>query len=260
MAYSYPWYDSDWLTEYVLTKNFIKQQYPHKYSEFVEAFEPLRTKLDFEVIKFDKIFDRQTLQECKNIIQNLELEQHERHELSSFGRLVVHNHTFFNDLQESLTDLVSKAVKEPVEPYYNFLSLYSAAGSCQVHMDAPEAKWTLDCCIEQSEPWAINFSQIQAWPETYAYDGEDWATQIKQDTNNTFSEYLLEEGEAVIFSGSSQWHYREPMPQTTKDFYCHLIFFHYLPVNMKEIIEPKNWSSLFKIPDSQTIKFFQTCI
>ena len=250
----YPWYDSNWLTDYVRVKNYIKQHYREKYPEFFAAFEPLRTRHDFETIKLDNVFDRQTLQDARNIIQNLKSQEREKHEFFSFGRLVVHDLSFFNDLQQSLTDLVSKAVKEPVEPYYNFLSLYNNFGLCQVHMDAPEAKWTLDCCIEQSEPWPIYFSQVQSWPEAFKSRDKNWQEQIINDPNNIFSAYSLEEREGLIFSGSSQWHYRERIPQTTQKSFCHLVFFHYIPKGTREIIDPQNWSDLFDIPDLKSLE------
>lgn len=249
MDYSYPWYDSNWLIDYVRVKNFIQQHYPEKYTHFIEAFEPLRTRHDFQVIKLDNIFDNQTLQKARTLIQNLKSQEREKHEFFSFGRLVVHDHPFFNELQESLTDVVSEAVKEPVEPYYNFLSLYTDFGFCQVHMDAPEAKWTLDCCIEQSETWPIYFSQVQSWPETFVSKDENWQRQIKEDPSNVFSAYFLKEREAIIFSGSSQWHYRDRIPQITKKNFCHLVFFHYIPKGTREIIDPQNWSDLFALPD-----------
>ena len=76
----------------------------------------------------------------------------EKQELFNFGRLVVHDHPYFNQIQNTMTDLVSEIAQEPVEAYYNFLSLYNNLGVCEVHMDALSAKWTLDVCINQSDP------------------------------------------------------------------------------------------------------------
>lgn len=254
MNYYYPWYDSNWLTDYACVKDYIKQRHPEKYAEFLDTFAPLRTRHGFQVIKLDNIFDQRTLEEARSLIQNLKSQEREKHEFFSFGRLVVHDHPFFNELQESLTDLVSEAVKEQVEAYYNFLSLYTDFGFCQVHMDAPEAKWTLDCCIEQSEPWPIHFSQVQPWPETFQGQEENWQKQIIEDPDNVFSTYSLKEREAIIFSGSSQWHYRNRIPQTSKKNFCHLVFFHYIPKGTREIIDPQNWSELFNLPDLKSLE------
>jgi len=166
-----------------------------------------------------------------------------------FGRLVVHDHPFFNQIQNTITDVVSEIVQEPVEPYYNFLSLYNNFGVCKVHMDALFAKWTLDVCIDQSEPWPIYLSQVLPWPENLTHDGEEWESEITNDPDNIFSEYKLNIGESIIFSGSSQWHYRERIIQKKQQNFCHLIFFHFIPEGTREIIEPTNWARLFKTPE-----------
>jgi hypothetical protein len=77
----------------------------------------------------------------------------ELHEARTFGRFVVHDHPYFTELQQHIVPLVSAAVGEPVEAAYNFLSLYGGLGVCPPHMDSPEAKWTLDLCLNQSAPW-----------------------------------------------------------------------------------------------------------
>ena len=178
--------------------------------EFIGAFEPLKTYPGFQVQKFDSIFDKTTLIEAQELINSLKTDTLEKRELFKFGRMVVHDHPYFNQLQGSITDLVSKAAQESLEPSYNFLSLYNNLGICQVHMDAPSAKWTLDVCLDQSAPWPIYFSQAQPWPENFNYEQEDWANHIKNDPNNVFSEYSLKVGEAVVFSGSSQWAFQGP--------------------------------------------------
>lgn len=55
---------------------------------------------------------------------------------------------------------MSEAADEAVEAGYNaFLSLYDRLGVCPVHLDSPEAKWTLDLYIDQSVCWPIQVSQ-----------------------------------------------------------------------------------------------------
>ena len=162
---------------------------------------------------------------------------------------MIHNHPFFNQLQVELKDFVSQAVGEQVEASYNFLSLYNNFGVCAVHMDAPLAKWTLDVCIEQSHPWPIYFSQAQPWPEDFSCNMQDWELSIKQDPANQFTAYSLQEGEAIIFSGSSQWHYRERIPKQAQQNYCHLVFFHFYPTGMRKVLDPKNWVDVFDIAE-----------
>jgi len=253
MKNAYPWYDSPWLNAYVKAKHIINQHYPQRLKEFVDAFEPLRTRPDFQVIKFDRVFDQATYSEIQALIKKLKTEALEKQELFNFGRMVVHDHSFFNRLQDSLTGFVSDAVKEPVESSYNFLSLYNNLGNCQVHMDAPSAKWTLDICLDQSAPWPIYFSQIQPWPEHFNCGESEWSSYIKNDSKNVWSEYNMQIGEGVLFSGSSQWHYRNRIPNISKKNYCYLVFFHFIPKGTRSLTEPENWADLFGIPELKSV-------
>lgn len=248
----FPWYDSVWLSSYVRAKQLIQNEYPHKYLDFVNALEPLRTRLDFQTIKVDWLFDRETTIEIQDLITKLQQTELEKHEFFKFGRFVVHDLDYFDRLQAQLTPLVSDLVGELVEPSYNFLSLYNNLGVCKVHLDAPLAKYTLDVCIEQSHPWPIYFSQVQAWPEDFE-DRTDWEQAIETDPHNIFTAHELAAGEAVIFSGSSQWHYRKRIPRQLDNNFCHLIFFHFIPAGMSHMIKPKNWAEIFDLPELNSL-------
>ena len=249
MKNNYPWYDSQWLNSYVQAKSIIKQHNPALLEEFVNTTNLLRTRSDFQVTKLPNVFNEVTLAETRELIEVLQTDELEKQELFQFGRMVVHDHPYLNRLQKIFTDLVSEIAQEPVEPYYNFLSLYNNLGVCGVHMDAPYAKWTLDICIDQSESWPIYFSSVQPWPESFKHSGNDWETRIKDDPENNFSKYNLEIGEGVVFSGSSQWHYRNRILNERKNNYCHLAFFHFIPKGAQRIVDPSQWASLFGVPE-----------
>jgi hypothetical protein len=163
----------------------------------------------------------------------------------------VHDHPFFTELQQRIVPWVSEMVGEPVEAGYNFLSLYTSRGVCAVHMDAPEAKWTLDFCIDQSAPWPIYFSEVQPWqnPAADEWKDEAWQSNIKQSRLLDFTHYTLQPGQAVLFSGSSQWHYRDPMPEASGKQFCTLLFLHYIPKGTAQLVRPKNWARLFGNPE-----------
>ncbi len=245
----YPWYDSIWLTKYVHAKEMIQQLRPEKMSEFVAAFERLRTRPDFQVKLMSRVFEDTVMDRITQTIRTFQLPQLELHETKKFGRFVVHDHPFFTELQLATIALVSEAAGEEVEPAYNFVSLYKKLGVCPVHMDSPESKWTLDLCIDQSDPWPIHLSQIVPWPEDSSYEGDGWQEAIKHSPKNIFTSHTLEPGKAVLFSGSSQWHYRDPLPLDGKVHFCHLVFFHFVPKGMRDIVKPKNWPRLFGIPE-----------
>lgn len=253
MKNHFPWYDSRWLRHYLEAKSIIGEIYPDKLKTFIEAFKPLETRKDFEVIKTPNILSQEIIEASKEFIKELKNEQKETHELFRFGRLVVHNHQFFNQIHASLTDKVSDLVNEEVEASYNFLSLYRSLGVCKVHMDSPEAKYTLDICIEQSTDWQIFISRRQDWVEGFEYTEQDWHEQIVNDPKNHFTAYSLEPGSGIIFSGSSQWHYRESIFQENNKNFCNLIFFHFFPKGMRELVYSQNWAKLFDVPELENL-------
>jgi hypothetical protein len=245
----YPWYDSFWLTKYQRAKDVIRRLQPEKLADFVKALSGLRTGADFRTKKIPGLFDDATMATIRQTIATFQLTELELHELKKFGRFVVHDHPFFTELQKRTIDLVSDAACEPVEASYNFVSLYKKVGVCPVHMDTPHAKYTLDLCIEQSAPWPIHLSQVVPWPEGLTLKEDDWQAAIKESPDHEFTSYNLEPGEALIFSGSSQWHYRDPLPLDGKEHFCGLVFFRFVPKGMLQTVRPENWARLFDIPE-----------
>lgn len=244
----FPWYDSSWLLSYVRAKQLVRRDFPYKYAEFIDTFDVLKTPLHFKNIEIEDIFDCDTFTRIEESIAAIQPTELERHEFLQFGRYVVHDRADFTLLHRQLTPLVSELVGEPVEPSYNFLSLYNNLGICRIHMDAPYAKYTLDICIDRSHSWPIYFSQVLEWPEDL-HLGKDWEREIIADPANIFTAYDLNPRQAVIFSGSSQWHYRQRIPQQVENNFCHLLFFHFLPLGMSNAIDPHNWATLFDIPE-----------
>jgi len=92
---------------------------------------------------------------------------------------------------------------------YNFLSRYGPEGKCEPHLDHPNAMFTFDYCIDQDEVWPIYISGAAAWPDAAFARNFDPAA-LKADPAMAFREHALRPNNALIFNGSSQWHYREP--------------------------------------------------
>lgn len=254
----FPWYDSSWLAAYMRARDIIQASCPKHLESFIAAFEPFQTSQDFQVVNCPQVFSHQKLAEIRALIKEIQTEAYAKHEIFSFGRLVMQDLPYFNQVQSELTNMVSVAVGEEVEPRYNFLSLYNNLGVCKVHLDAPSAKWTLDVCIDQSEVWPIHFSQTVAWPENFKYGGTDWENYIKKDPGIQFSSYDLTPGNGIIFSGSSQWHYRDRIVRVSKENFCHLVFFHYIPKDTNALTNPEKWASYFNIPELAALQHYES--
>lgn len=162
--------------------------------------------------------------------------------------MVVHDHPPFTQIQKYFTPLASSLVGEDVEPSYNFLALYMHMGICKPHLDAPSAKWTLDICFDQSNLWPIQFGQIVPWPESPPSLDGDWRSAIKNSRMLAFQAKTLEPGDAIIFSGSSRWHYRDALLPTKQAAFCDLYFLHYIPKGASEFVSPRNSVRHFGIP------------
>ena len=242
------WYDSLWLGNYFAAQDILRRHAPDRLDAFDDAMRTFRCPPDYSMKVQRGLFDRQWLDEARAIIAAIPKDKFEFHELSRFGRLVVHDWPAFSAMQEGLVDLVSEMAGEAVEPSYNFLSLYTHRGVCEPHLDAPSAKWTLDICIDQTEPWPIHFSQIVDWPEPGFDPGENWAEKIKADPALTFSAETLMPGDALLFSGVNQWHYRDPYAQVAGRPRCDLLFLHFVPKGTMELVKPENWAEIFAVP------------
>ena len=252
----YPWYDSWWLASYFEAQTIIRRLKPEALADFIRALEPLQTNPTFRTTLLDQPFDADTLDAVRKVVKSLRPSDLELHEARAFGRFVVHDHPMFLELQRRAEPIVSDAVGEPVEASYSFLSLYSPRGVCAVHLDAPQAKWTFDLCIDQSAPWPIHLSDVRPWPdpdELSGYAGQDgqddWQEKIKSSSSLEFSDVSPRAGQAVVFSGSSQWHYRDPIDPADGSAFCTLLFLHFIPRGTANLLDPRHWAALVGVPE-----------
>ena len=244
----FPWYDGFWLERFVRAQSYIASHCPDVLPRFMEAMAPLRTDPEFQTRKLSPVLDDAALAHVRGVIARLKPTQLELHEIKSFGRWVVHDHPVLTELQVRMTALAEQVAGEALEPSYNFLSMYTRMGRCPLHQDAPWAKWTLDLCIDQSEPWLIHFSQVRPWPEHELFPETGWEAEVRNNPDNRFTAHSLMPGEAVLFSGSSQWHYRDPIPEQGSKAFCHLLFFHFIPRGMRAYLDAAEWEALFAVP------------
>jgi len=242
------WYDSNFLRRLEVAKHYLAIVRPDVLDSFVHGFASLMPPRNFEVSLIKDLFDDRTHARIVEISRSIPRETgHKQHraELLQFGRHVIWDHPFFLGLQKDLLSLVSEIAGCKLVPKYNFLSLYGGAGKCDPHMDEPMSMFTLDYCIEQSEEWPIYFSRIVDWPTADAIKDIDLQA-LKVDPQLEFEPYLLQPNQALIFNGSSQWHYRNAI---SPGGHCSLLFFHYFPAGCERLVEPSLWVEQFDIPE-----------
>lgn len=244
----FPWYDSRWLEQYLEARAIVAAVAPRRLARFEEAFRVLRTPRDFRPVRLAHPFDPAALGRIREAVAALTPAELSLHEARTFRRYVVHDHPAFDALQEEAAARVGDAVGEPVEASYNFLSLYAPGGVCPLHLDSPEAKWTLDLCLEQAVAWPIHFSDVQPWESIEALAHRpDWEARVR--ASLAFRAVELAPGEAVIFGGSAQWHYRDAMPPSSGGAGATLLFLHFIPRGTRDLLRPETWAARFGLPE-----------
>jgi hypothetical protein len=242
---SFGWYDSHFLAKFEAARRMLELVNPTRLDSFVAAFAALRTDPRFQISHIPQVLEPERFGALNAQIQSLPAMRLKNYETSEFGRRILHDLPILTALQRELTPLVSALAGEAVEPSYNFLSLYRGDGRCPPHMDAPSAKWTLDMCLAQSCDWPIHFGPVMPWPnavQAAAIPHPIVADALPVD----FSDHVLHPNEAILFSGSSQWHYRKAIPDAG---FCHLAFFHYHPAGCADLVEPRRWAARFELPE-----------
>lgn len=131
---------------------------------------------------------------------------HDAHhpENDKFNRWFWHNPPMIKAIHQTdrrLMDMVGEHCGKQVRPSYAFLSMYSDEGVCPAHTDRPQCEATIDLLVN-------------------TYGGEPWPIYIAD------KPYALKEGQAVMYSGTGQKHFRLPMKETGSKK-CDLLFLHY---------------------------------
>jgi hypothetical protein len=246
---SFPWYDSQWHSARVRARKWLQSRSQEEVQAFDLMLESFQTPRQFQPIVLKSLLSASELELYGQEARKIKKEDFIQNEKSYFGRDLLRHHSFFSEMQKELLPMMEEKVGEALEVSYNFLSLYGGDAICPIHMDSVEAKWTLDICFEQSRPWPLYFSEIQDWPNEFESFNEGWEERLKKSVS--FKKVLLEPGDAVIFSGSSQWHYRDQI--MSSEDYCRLIFFHYLPKGMALYRHPKIWAMHMGIPELESV-------
>jgi hypothetical protein len=150
-----------------------------------------------------------------------------------FVRRYAHNVPFFVGIHKQLAEFASDLFGEKVKPSYSFLSMYEDNGTCPLHVDRPQCRYTIDYLIRQTqaEPWPIHIADQMTDEQRKAIDDDqnghpetDEAIQARIAEENWHT-VLLNPNDAVCYSGTHSWHYRSERLRGTAD----LIFFHFVP-------------------------------
>ena len=154
-----------------------------------------------------------------------------------FVRRYAHNVPYFVNIHRQLTEFASEQFGEPLKPSYSFLSMYDDNGICPLHVDRPQCYRTIDYLIQQdqAEPWPIRIGEAMSDEQRQALDESGAGHPQTEDeiadriTAETWTDVLLESNDAVLYSGTHQWHYRPERLKGRAD----LVFFHFVKADFE---------------------------
>lgn len=192
-------------------------------------------KLDREPIVLRSLFDSAS---HKSIIEFLDQRvplMPINFDQNDFVRGYANDVPFFTAIHKQLVELATEIFCEPVKPSYSFLSMYQNNGTCPLHIDRPQCRYTIDYLIRQSEAeaWPIRIANPMSDNERLSLEesgigrpesDEDIQQRIESET---WHEVNLSPNDAVCYSGTHSWHYRPTRLNGTAD----LCFFHFVPVD-----------------------------
>lgn len=245
------WYDANFLRRFEVARHYLGKVRPDALADFTACFAALKPPAGFREIALDDVFDAAT---CEAVVETsrkakVRRSQQLEFENGAFGRDVVWDEPFYRELQEQLRPRIEGLLGRDLVSSYNFLSLYGPDGRCEPHLDSTSAMYTFDYCIEQDEVWPIYVSRTVEWPDTGFVRSFD-PVRLKTDPALEFRQHDLAPNRALIFNGSSQWHYREPKRSGQ---FCHLLFFHYYPAGCEGLVDAKQWATHTGIAELQAL-------
>jgi hypothetical protein len=147
-----------------------------------------------------------------------------------FNRRYAHNPPFLTDIHRQLTGYASELFGVKVIPSYVFLSMYGDQGICPLHIDRSQCFRTIDYLVDQDvdADWPIHIGPMISDKERdrVLEAGEpvdDKAVErIKKAIR--FDPVVLSPNDAVAYSGTHQWHYRDRIQGRSAT----LVFFHFV--------------------------------
>lgn len=149
-----------------------------------------------------------------------------------FGRRFAHNVPYFVNIHRQLAPWASEQFGEPVKPSYVFLSMYGDQGIAPLHIDRPQCRYTVDYLIDcdVDEPWPIYIGalfddEVRAKFDLTGGHPESDEEIAERKSLEDWSEIILHPNDAVLYSGTNQWHYRDRI----KGRFATLAFFHFVP-------------------------------
>ena len=253
---NYPWYDAGVRYKIAFAQHYLNKVRPDKVAEFSAALAHFETPSTFQTVSISDFLNRHEFAELQRHNARLRNETNGVDENRLCGRRRFNNYPIFSNFHQRLAGWVTENVGEKVVPSFSLLAQYGPEGKLPLHIDSQDSMWTLGVCIERNVDWPIFISNVvQKVPEPTL---EEWKhEQVRADPRLIFRSFSLAPNQAIFYSASSQWHYRNAIPDSLKGFFD-IIFFQFVPAHSEVCIKSELWGSYFDCRELAVLhSFFQ---
>lgn len=242
----YPWYDTHQLDAIELARRYLAIVRPDKLGPFMERISRYKVDLSFRARLLPDFLQAGRMARLQIAVSQVCQQELMQGEAVLHGRVKARHHAEFAALHEELTGQVEAQVGERLEPSYLMFTRYDSTGRLPVHLDSPDSKWALGICLQAPVSWPLHCGRTVEWPPRH--DPAWTPAQVLADPAMEFRAFDLRRGDAVLFSGSAQWHYRAPVPPMGGGHFD-LLYLQYVPKGEGRVIKSRHWAEEFGIPE-----------
>lgn len=159
---------------------------------------------------------------CKDMLTNYYLRNDHNHDrwpdMEGIKRTSCNNMPLMRLIHQATEQLVNSLAGEPIKTSYSFTSAYETGTCLPAHTDRPQCVYNVSLMLG-SNPTNADLGQ---WPIMVTHDQQTYTFDLRH-------------GDAVLYSGVRDLHWRDWMPT---DIAMTLgVFFHYVPIDFTESLD-----------------------
>ncbi len=150
------------------------------------------------------------------------------HDNKYFMRDMLQNDPFFVKIHNLLMNpLAQTFFPVPVMPSHSFVLMYDGGkGNFNIHVDQSYCEWSLDVCVSQSHVWPIYINSKFVMPgEPGTVNFETYEQEEIEKLHREGTPYELSPGDALLFCGSTQPHWRK---KNADGAFCDMVLFQFI--------------------------------
>jgi len=234
-----PWYDARISQRIEVARRFLAGNHPRVLARLELALSHLVVDPQFHLESRAAFLPSDALASLTAAIDRHSTDMHDE-EMPMLGRLKINDLPAFEPARELAQRWVEDRTGLEVVPTYTMFVRYGAQGKLPVHLDSPDSHFTVGIRLGHASNWPITCSAVQTWPPDV--DPQAWSGEaLQNDLSLGWRTIDPEPNEAILFSASTQWHWRGPMPSGSDRPYD-MLYCSFIAREGRYILSPEGWT------------------